>query len=140
MAADFEVRIEGAKDIERSLKELPKGAAKRALTTALRFAGAPMRKDARALAPSKTGLLRKSIGLAAGKKFFPNSVQLFLVVRRVAFYWRWVEEGLPQRGIKAQPYLQPAIDKNKGKVIKRFGEMIWTSIKKQAAKTRTIRR
>lgn len=60
MAETF--RIEGLRELEEALKELPKATGKNALRRALLKAGTPIANSARARAPRLKGALQMSIG------------------------------------------------------------------------------
>ena len=62
-----EIRIEGAKELEKKLTRLPGKVAKKVVTQSLRKGAAIIRKRTKALAPRKTGTLRKSIITRAAK-------------------------------------------------------------------------
>lgn len=55
------VRVEGLRELDRALGELPKATGRAVLTRTLKKAGAPIRDAAQAKAPTDTGALRESI-------------------------------------------------------------------------------
>jgi HK97 gp10 family phage protein len=55
------VRVDGLKELDQALERLPLQIQKKVLSKAIREAGKPVAKAARALAPQETGLLRRSI-------------------------------------------------------------------------------
>ncbi len=77
-----EIRIEGAKKLERKLARLPKKVGRKVVTSALRKGAKIIREQTKSLAPRKSGVLKKSIitRLAKKKRHFPDVkafVQLF---------------------------------------------------------------
>ena len=56
------LHVEGLRELERNLHELPRSVSKRVVRHALRKGGEPVIEAARARAPVKTGALRDSIG------------------------------------------------------------------------------
>jgi len=76
------VRVEGFKELEAALEELPKATAKNCLRRALQTAALPIVMAAKIFAPFRTGRLRRSIGVskikftagAAGKRAFAEAM------------------------------------------------------------------
>jgi HK97 gp10 family phage protein len=60
MARNTKFRVEGLRELEKTLKELPKATGKRVLREALKDAGAPIEVAAERLAPIASGDLQKS--------------------------------------------------------------------------------
>ncbi len=69
-----EIRIEGAKQLERKLIKLPNKIGKKVITKSLRKGAAIVRKRTKSLAPRRTGTLRKSIitRVATSRRNFPG--------------------------------------------------------------------
>lgn len=63
MAAAVESEISGMDELLKNLKELPEKVQKRVLVGAVRAAAKPIVKEARSLAPAKSGALKASIGV-----------------------------------------------------------------------------
>jgi HK97 gp10 family phage protein len=62
------VKVEGAKELERQLRELPGKVEQKILRQAVTAAAKPILDDARAQAPVKSGALRASLKVRAGKR------------------------------------------------------------------------
>lgn len=65
-----DIKIDGLKELERFIAELPKRALKKALRQSVNAAGTPIARDARRMAPRLTGTLRKAIKKAV--RVYPN--------------------------------------------------------------------
>lgn len=74
------MEVTGAKELEAALKSLPDRVARKILSTALRKAAGAVRDDAKASAPIKTGKIKKSIVIRAGKYRRGGSVRMLVVV------------------------------------------------------------
>ena len=78
----IEVSIEGLKELEEALKELPKATGKNVLRRAMTNAANPIAEAARGMAPVKTGKLKESIAVSrvrfssgsAGKRAFAEAM------------------------------------------------------------------
>lgn len=75
------LRIEGMRDLDEALKQLPRATGRSVLDRALKRAAKPIQQKSRALAPRDTGALRKSIvvesvkrGNRAGKSAFAQAL------------------------------------------------------------------
>ena len=79
-------------------------------------------RDARALAPRDSGRLALEIDVRKSKfKDGGYSVMAQGPGNYDRFYAIWVELGAPKtRNVKAQPFLRPALRKNKQKIMKAF--------------------
>jgi HK97 gp10 family phage protein len=62
MVAKVNVRVEGAREIERAMRELGEQASNRILRSALNRGANPVVKRAKELVPVETGELRRAIG------------------------------------------------------------------------------
>ncbi len=68
LVSDGKFRVEGLRDLDRALGELPKRTGKAVLRRVLKKAAEPVAEKARQLAPVDTGVLRESIGVSARLK------------------------------------------------------------------------
>jgi HK97 gp10 family phage protein len=83
MARNSFMRLEGARELEAALMELPKATGKNTLRRAIKNALAPITAEAQLLAPFRTGLLRRSItetrvtfsSGSAGKRAFAEALK-----------------------------------------------------------------
>jgi HK97 gp10 family phage protein len=149
-------RIEGVEDVVKRLDDAKIKNKVKPIRQALRFAAAPMKRDAKAMAPVRTGALKKAIGYINPQ----SKTQLFIYVgpRRKStnvFYGHLVEFGTAPRKYRkpqyrkiggkwvkvthtgstpAQPFMRPAFEKNKENIEKRFERKIKKLIVKAAAK------
>jgi hypothetical protein len=134
------VRVDGLRDLDAALGELPKATGKAVLRRTGRKALEPMRADAEANAPRLEGHLAASVAIGtkltrrqAGlhRKMFKDeraSVELFMGPNNPAavpqeFGW---EDGA------AQPYMRPAWDANKDRALEIIKTELWSEIEKSA--------
>lgn len=98
-----EIRVEGLDDLrEMLLKRLPQAMQGKALQVALAKAVQPMVKSARAMAPVRSGRLRKAIYTKRSKFSKPGFEARIMAVRhgkryqktnKDAYYWKFIEFG-----------------------------------------------
>jgi HK97 gp10 family phage protein len=124
--ADETVKVTGLKEIKEKLSKLPEKIQKNILRTAIHAAAAELRDAAKEEAPVRSGELRKSIK-AVRKRGTKVEVQSNVNVG--AFYGLMVEKGhvLAKRNnagkvegighVPAHPFLRPAYDRMKDKVV-----------------------
>ncbi|UUP19508.1 HK97-gp10 family putative phage morphogenesis protein [Nitratireductor thuwali] len=134
------VKVDGLRELEKALAELPKATGKNVLRRTGRKALEPMRDDARAKAPKEEGHLEGSINIGTKltrrqaklhRKMFKNdkaAVELFMGPNDPAavpqeFGW---EDG------QAQPYMRPAWDANKSGALDIIKNEMWAEIEKAA--------
>lgn len=135
------VKIEGLKDVQAALSELPKATGKNVLRRVLRKRAQPMAQAAAANAPVEAGTLKASIGVgtkltrrqaAQHRKMFANdraSVEIFVGAG-----------GLPQAHLQEfgtsehapQPFLRPAFDAHKDAILDGVKDDLWSEIDKAA--------
>ncbi len=158
------VRIEGLRELEQSLSEVPKATARNVLRRVLMKRAQPIVDTARQLVPVDSGQLRDSIavstklGTKAGKSEFAAAmraglgkeaaVQAMRDARRAAagqgsFAEVYVGPGrLPHAHMvefgtsrmAPRPYLRPAWDAHKGAILEGIKEDFWAEIQKSAAR------
>jgi len=139
MARVENVRVEGLRELDQALGQLSKATGKNVLRRVGRKALEPVAEKARSLAPVDEGDLRDSIGV--GTKLTTRQRKL----HRRAGDRSTVEVfagagGLPQAtlrefggdGSPAHPYLRPAWDSLKHRVLVSIKDMLGTEIEKSA--------
>jgi hypothetical protein len=127
------VRVEGLRELEAALKELPKATGKRVLRNSLRKARAPV----------DDGTLRDSIGVGtrltkrqAGlhRKMFRDdraSVEMFVGAGGLA---QATQMEFGNFKDSPQPYMRPAWDGNKMQALETIKTELWNEIQKAAAR------
>jgi HK97 gp10 family phage protein len=137
------VRVEGLRELEAALKELPKATGKRVLRNSLRKAAEPIARDAAARAPVDDGTLRDSIGVGtrltkrqAGlhRKMFRDdraSVEMFVGAGGLA---QATQMEFGNFKDSPQPYMRPAWDGNKMQALETIKTELWNEIQKAAAR------
>jgi HK97 gp10 family phage protein len=139
-------KIEGVGDVVKRLEAAKIKNKVRPIRQALRFAAAPMKRDAKSRAPQRTGALKKSIGYINPR----SNTQLFILLgpRRKkygVYYGHLVEFGTAPRKYKktqyrkiggqwrrvshtgsmpAKPFMRPAFESNKENASMRFERKI----------------
>lgn len=134
-------KIEGLKELEATLRELPKATARNALQRGLRKAAQPVADDWKAKAPKEEGHLEQSIIVGPSSKLTKSQR------RDAAKEGRYFAEmhvgtndpaGQQQEfgnvNHPAQPSGRPAWDQNKDKALATVGKDMWTEIEKAAAR------
>ena len=143
--ATVTVRVEGLRELERALSELPKSTGKAVLRRTLLKAGKPIADAARSMAPDdpKTGGndLRSSIGVGTQlsprqkklhRKMFKNdkaTAEAFAGAGPV-LHAHLQEFGTVNHG--PQSFMRPAWDSQKGKALDIIKTEMWTEIEKAA--------
>lgn len=106
----FDFKIEGNKELEKILKELPKAAATSVLKRGLQISAKPLVTAARANAPKGTGTMARSV-----RAFIMTRTRVQAAVAigpaEEHFYGVFLEFGTSS--IPTQPWLRPAWDTNK---------------------------
>ena len=124
-------KVEGLDALDRAVRKLPKNVQKRVLKGALRAGGRVIAKDAKQRVPKKSGELKKSISVQAGKNQ-QDGATVFVATRPKAFYSHMIEFGTSK--MPARPFLRPAFDATQQEVIKKIGEALAKGILKETAK------
>lgn len=135
------VKVEGLKELDAALGELPKATGKNVLRRVLREVAKPMADQAAGMAPVLTGTLKRSVGVGSRltkrqgrlhRKMFKDdkaSVEIFVGAG-----------GLPQAhlrefGADGKPphaFVRPAWDANKMPMLERIKSTLAAEIKKSA--------
>ncbi len=139
MTGPITVKVEGLRDIERALMELPKATAKNAGRRSLRTGAQPILDDFRARAPRLTGHLIDTSGISTKLSRRQRAehraqedrdhVELFVGAGPNP---QAVQQEFGNENHPAQPSLIPAWEANKMKALKLISEDIWKQVKKAA--------
>ncbi len=148
MSLKIDSAIYGAKELEEALNQLPKSMGKSALRAVLKKAAKPVVSAAKLYAPVLSGDLRDSItvgsSLVRSRKRFQQKVgaaQVFVgptwpkgaQAHLIEFGHRLVSHaGQFIRHIPAQPFLRPAWDENKERVLQIISVELWSILLKKA--------
>lgn len=137
-------RIEGLKELETALLEVPRATAKNVMKRSLMKAGAPVAATGSALAPVLTGQLQKHVKIGGQltrrqKSRFPkqSAVEVYIGVSNSLPQGHLQEFGTREHG--PQPFLRPAWEQHKFGVLESFKQLTWVEIEaaaKRAAKRR----
>jgi len=128
----FDFKIEGAKELDKVLKELPEAAAKSQLKAALKKSAKSIVADARSRAWRSKGGAEKGEGktgsMADSIKPFVmtnTAVPAAIAIGPDAAHWYGVfqEYGTPWR--PAEPFMRPAWDTNKRAALAAFAKNMW---------------
>ena len=120
------VRIEGLDELEKQFDRLIDTSKKKVMQKALNAAAAPIKKEAKAKAPKKTGLLKKSIRSKQMKYTEKPSVGIYVAGK--AYYWWFIENGTSK--MAAAPFLRPAVDAKYEEGVNKFKEKLKVEIDK----------
>lgn len=129
--------IIGVKELERALSDLPKATGKGVLRRALKNAAGPIQQAAQSAAPvGATGNLRESISIET--KLKPSQrqgkrepVELFIgATSPTGNHAHLVEFGTVKTS--PHPFLRPAWEAGKQKMLDAIGAEIWKEIRKSA--------
>lgn len=136
MAKTF-VKVEGLKELENALLQLPRATSKNVMKRALMNAGQPVADMAESLAPVKTGALQRAISVGSRltrrqKKASPkqSGVEVYVGVARSLPQGIFQEFGTVHDA--PQPFLRPAWDALQTQVLNSVKENLWAEIKKAA--------
>lgn len=128
--SEFEIKITGLKEVQRSLYAYSQQLGDRVVRNALREGAKVVQKQARANAPKRTGTLRRNIVIKNsrinnGKR--NETIGVYLTVnkskkgaRNDAFYGRFVEDGYISRGgnrIEGVRFMGRAFDSGKSSAV-----------------------
>lgn len=123
MAEAISIDVKGLKDVQSSLKKIESDLIN--LTDLNKEIGSEISKKASAKAPKLTGELASSIGYTATK----DKAQIY--AGNSAVVYAGVQEyGWPEKNIKEQPYLRPAVYDNMKLIVDKYEDYIKNIIKK----------
>ncbi|NOV15877.1 hypothetical protein E5S70_07220 [Ensifer adhaerens] len=139
MAKGVTVKVEGLKELEAALKQLPQANAKAVLRRTLKEAGEPIARTARALAPKRELYLSESIDVSP--KLSSRQTTIRHKESPVEMYVGpgpdpagHLQEFGSGPGHHAQPFMRPAWDQNKDKALETIANLTWVEIEKTAAR------
>lgn len=141
------VRVDGLREIDAALKELPKAAGKTAMRRVLKKRAEPIAEMMRSLAPDdpETGGkdLRNSIGVST--RLSPRQRRQHRKIDDRAGVEMFIGAGpLPQAHLQEfgtahhapQPFARPAWDAHKGALLKGIGADMWLEIQRATERLR----
>jgi HK97 gp10 family phage protein len=138
MAGKVTIKIEGLRELDAALGQLPKSTARGVLRRILKEAGEPIARAARSRAPTEELFLRESIDVSTQL----NDRQRSLHRERggLAFQEMFVGTNDPagtqqefgNRRHGAQPFMRPAWDATKRPTLDLIANSLWTEIEKTA--------
>lgn len=138
--ANVTIKIEGLRELDAALGNLPKAAAKGVLKRVLIEAGEPIARTARGLAPREELHLYESIDV--GTKLSRRQAGLHKQQGGKAFQEVFVGTNDPA-GVQQefgnsrhgpQPFMRPAWDSKKGETLEYIANALWGEIEKTAAR------
>lgn len=141
MSRPDEYKILGARELNGALTLLGPKIEKKLAKGAIRAGASIIAKEAKQLAPVRTGTLKKSIQVVARSRRVGDAV-VSVAVRKGkryrsrgmdAWYAHLVEFGAKARGLRAQPFLRPALDAKKTEAFKAVGAYIARRISELAS-------
>lgn len=132
------VKIEGLRDLDRALGQLPKATAKAAMRKVLREAAEPMARTMRQLAPRDEWHLYESIDVSTKlnrrqrglhkQEPSPAFAEMFVGTNNPA----GVQQEFGNDRHPAQPFMRPAWDGEKMNVLDGISVRLWGEIEKAA--------
>ena len=126
--------VTGLDEVLRKLKKLPERVQKNVITGAIRAGAKPIVREAKALVPTKTGTLKKSIGIVKRKSKDKNIIHFSVAprVKKGGFYAHFVEFGTVKTS--AHPFMRPAFEKKGEESIDFVREYMKKRVDKEIAK------
>ena len=131
----FKFSVQSTKPIEDAFKQFGKTASKTAVSQAQRQGLKPMLKAARANAPVRTGLSKKSIKILALIARFGEITRMAIAPTGAGFVLLFAEKGTFKQA--AEPWLEPARDANIDFYLKHIHLFIAQKFEKIAKKMKT---
>lgn len=128
------VKTTGLRELERELFKLKGSTAKSNTRAAMKEALEPMAKAARAKAPLREGDLRESVEItsrvrpAQSKK---SDLEMYMGPGRDP---QAITQEFGTFFHRAQPFMRPAWDAQKGATLDRFGALLWARVEKAVAR------
>jgi HK97 gp10 family phage protein len=143
------VRVDGLRELRRSLAALPAELQRQSESSALREGMKPVLKTARALAPRDSGLLKKAIGLTVrkGKNGITSRVGARTGFRQQVArkgktvtadpskYSHLVEYGTSHSA--AKPFIRPAVESNESAITEGLAKGYEKGMEKAIAKVKS---
>jgi len=140
MGDTIEIKVDGLKELEQDLLELPDRIADRVLQSALTSAALPIVTEAR----TKVPLAHAAYRLYGGGKADPgwlrdrivrkkvkgggNSAEVIVTIkdRRQSYFWKFIEFGTSK--MAAHPFMRPAFEAKVAEAVDRFADRLKTGI------------
>lgn len=144
-SANFKFELKGSKELERALLQLPKSTGKAALRRALTQVSVPIAVDAARRAPRSSEAPHLADSIAVSTKLKRSQrrrarpgVTVYVGARMP--HAHLVEFGTGPRytdgkyagQMPAQPFLRPAWDAHKGRIMSELGDILWAEILRAA--------
>lgn len=142
--------VQGLKELQAALKDLPERIARNVLRGAVGAGAAVIRKEARGRAPVATGTLKRAIYQKQIRELSSQVKQTFYVGARKgkkyryqgkkgtlsqdAYYARFVEFGTAK--MAARPFLRPAFEAKKGEAVQAIKDYLAQRIPAEVEKAR----
>jgi HK97 gp10 family phage protein len=135
----MKVKIEGLRELEAALAELPKATGKNVLRRVLIKAAQPIEADAAAAAPELTGRLRRDVSTgtrlnrrqaAMARRLGKSEVEVHVGVNDPA----GVQNEFGNAHQRPQPFLRPAWDANRQGALETISSDLGAEIAKSAAR------
>lgn len=133
--AGASVKLLGAKGLEKALRELGPKVGRKVLRQALKKGGDPILADAKANAPVKTGLLRDSLKVRAGKRVKKGRVTRTVQTKEGDFKGQTYYSAFHEYGtskMRARPFMRPAWDRNKARSLNVVMDEIRAGVEREA--------
>lgn len=133
------VKVEGLRELEAALADLPRATGKNVLRRVLLKAADPIQADAAAAAPEMSGRLRRDVSTgtrltrrqaAMNRKLGKSEVEVHVGVKDPA----GVQNEFGNEHQRAQPFIRPAWDANKEGALATISSELGTEIEKAAAR------
>lgn len=149
MATVIDFQVLGGKEFERILRSLPKGAARRVISPALREGAKIVAAQAKREVPKRTGALQRSIRVRAGAYSRRGKVQMLAMTgdgffKGDTYYGGFVhlghkigprKLGNARAEVQADPFLTRASDIVEQEVVQRVSSRIKNGVIAEAFKT-----
>ncbi|WP_136441631.1 HK97-gp10 family putative phage morphogenesis protein [Pacificoceanicola onchidii] len=130
-------KVQGFRDLENALMDLPKAAAKASVRRVLKRAAQPIADAGRGNAPERMGDLKASYGV--GTRLTKRQRKLSRKESEVEVYAGPNDPGAIQTEFgnehqEAEPHLRPAWDAHKGSLLDVIKEFLWADVVKAIAR------
>lgn len=133
MAGRIDFKLEGAKEMERLLRELGPRVAGRVGQRAVRAGAAPIVAEAKRLVPVRTGALRDAITSAPGRRRGQDErVMLIGIAPPTSRRAHLTEFGTIHSA--AHPFLRPALDSQVAAALEAMGRELASGLTREAEK------
>lgn len=126
------------KEVMKALHNLPINIQKNVMTGATRASAKVVSDEAKRLAPTKSGALKKSIGITKRRSKNRNIISFSVSPRKGGrndgFYGRFIELGTSK--MSAKPFLRPALEKSVEETLQASKDYIAKRLPEEVAKAR----